>query len=268
MTTAAPINYSGSRMIRFLDELGVNDEPVSPARFSGRLAELIDLSQSVKISLAHTSMSEMEFEAFDSSIDTARTEFIRVHSEVTEIIVQSFAQPEGFSRLKSPPPTTLQNDDKKAALKSYLNFYLYYQRMLESKVSRLRDYTRDAASGLSIKLAQLAKLDEVLGETLAAHDRKSFARVPVLLEQRLALQLSKAQPDQLAELHDSFCKDLQALLLAESEVRLLPVLGLIETIESEALDSKTGAAEHLITDTEHLEPQQVNPELIEPENAD
>lgn len=253
MTITKSADYSGrellhaSGMNRFLGELNIAIAPVSPAQFSGRLAELIDLSHSVKISLAHSGMHDMEFEPFDNSVDVARTEFMRVHSEVIELLVQSFSPGSGGSRLKTPLPKTLGNDNKKAALKPYINFYLYYQRMLESKVSRLRDYIRDSAYGLSIKLAQLAKLDEVLADTLAAHDRKTFAKVPQQLERRFMERLQPALAEQLPELHASFCSDMQALLLAELEVRLLPVLGLIETIES--ANATTG---HTANTTENL----------------
>lgn len=239
MTNTAALDFRGSQMIRFLDELHIADEPVSAERFSGRLAELIDLSHSVKISIAHTAMSRMEFEAFDNSFDTAREEVMRVHGETVDIIVKAFTDHTGSTRLKAPKPERLNNESQKAAVKPFLSFYVYYQRMLDSKLNNLREYIRNSASGLSIKLAQLAKLDEVLADTLAAHERKSFAQVPVLLERRFSEQLQRMQAGQLVELHASFCRDLQALLLAELEVRMLPVLGLIESIEAEALHQQT-----------------------------
>lgn len=239
MTNTAVIDFRGSQMIRFLDELHIADQPVSPERFSGRLAELIDLSHSVKISIAHTAMSRMEFEPFDNSFDTARDEVMRVHGETVDIIVKAFTDHTGSTRLKAPKPERLNNDNQKAAIKPFLSFYVYYQRMLDSKINVLREYIRNSACGLSVKLAQLAKLDEVLADTLVAHERKSFAQVPVLLERRFSEQLQRAQAAQLSELYASFCRDLQALLLAELEVRMLPVLGLIESIEAEALTQQT-----------------------------
>ncbi|MFK7732922.1 MAG: DUF3348 family protein [Pseudomonadales bacterium] len=239
MTNTAALDYRGSQMIRFLDELQITDEPVSPERFSGRLAELIDLSQSVKISIAHTAMSRMEFEPFDNSFDTARDEVMRVHADTVDIIVKAFTDHTGSTRLKAPKPERLNNESQKAAIKPFLSFYAYYQRMLDSKLNTLREYIRNSASGLSVKLAQLAKLDEVLADTLGAHERKSFAQVPILLERRFSEQLQRSQVGQLEELHTSFCRDLQALLLAELEVRMLPVLGLIESIEAEALTQQT-----------------------------
>lgn len=239
MNHTAALDFRGSQMIRFLDELNIADEPVSPEQFSGRLAELIDLSHSVKISIAHTDMGRMEFEPFDNSFDTARDEVMRVHSETVDIIVRAFTDHTGSTRLKAPKPERLNNESQKAAIKPFLSFYVYYQRMFDSKLSNLREYIRNSASGLSAKLAQLAKLDEVLADTLAAHERKSFAQVPVLLERRFSQQLHRAQAGQLDEIHASFCRDLQALLLAELEVRMLPVLGLIESIEAEALTQPT-----------------------------
>ncbi|MEM8497922.1 MAG: DUF3348 family protein [Pseudomonadota bacterium] len=239
MTNTAAIDFRGSQMIRFLDELHIADEPVSPERFSRRLAELIDLTHSVKISIAHTAMSRMKFEAFDNSFDAARNEVMRVHGDTVDIIVKAFTDHTESTRLKAPKPERLNNANQKAAIKPFLSFYVYYQRMLDSKLNNLRQYIRNSASGLSIKLAQLAKLDEVLADTLAAHERKSFAQVPAMLEHRFIEQLQRTQAAQLEELHGSFCRDLQALLLAELEVRMLPVIGLIESIEAEASNQQT-----------------------------
>lgn len=231
--------------MRFINELNIADEPVSHTRFTGRLSELIDLSQSIKISMAHNSMNTMEFEPFENSMDAPRIEFMRVHGETVQTIVQSFAGDEN-ARLKTPPPTSLSNEDKAAAVKPYLSFYVYFQRMLESKVRQLRGFIRDSASGLSMSLAQLAKLDEVLESTLANHERKTLGRVRGHLDKQFSEQLTLAQENHnepnrevaMLTLHDTFCQDMKALLLAELEVRMLPVQGLIEAIEAEHADQR------------------------------
>ncbi len=82
-----------------------------------------------------------------------------------------------------------------------------------------------------------------LGDTLALHSRKFFAAIPKLLARRYHYLVEQYyQPvsatDQSSvaslEIHQRLSREMQGLLLAEIEVRLLPVLGIIEALNAEA----------------------------------
>ena len=124
----------------------------------------------------------------------------------------------------------------------YRKRYLELQRHLELRVAALRAQIRQALSMASPELAQLARLDAVVEQMLGDRAQKLLSTVPVLLEKRFG-DLRKnhpshagaetqaagpgvaAQPDDWRQV---FGKDFQQVLLAELEVRLQPVVGLVE----------------------------------------
>ena len=101
---------------------------------------------------------------------------------------------------------------------------------------------RKAAQGASAELAQLVVLDEALSDTLVVHSRKFFAAIPGLLalrythllnEYTVACDNPQDNSGSWPQLLQLFCDNMQSLLLAELEARLLPTQGLIEALHSE-----------------------------------
>lgn len=120
--------------------------------------------------------------------------------------------------------------DQEAGFGPYRRSCLALQRAMEAGIHPLRAQVRAAMAGLSPDLGRMAALDAVLHETLGARERQLLATVPLWLErvferQRLALQETPA------EWLAAFCGDMQAVLLAELELRLMPVEGMMEAIE-------------------------------------
>ncbi len=119
----------------------------------------------------------------------------------------------------------------------YRRSYLAHQRTMALRAEPLRAQVRAAMARLSPALAQLATLDATLEKALAARERQCLASVPVLLERffdrqrQAAAPLDEAAttlPDWLAQ----YRQLVQAVLLAEWEVRLLPTEGLIEALRA------------------------------------
>lgn len=107
--------------------------------------------------------------------------------------------------------------------------YAARQREMELAVGTLRARVRKALAAASPALAALAELDAVLEKALGERERALLAGIPVLLERRFArLRATGAggQDDAPA----AFGRELQTVLLAELEVRLLPVAGLVEAL--------------------------------------
>lgn len=123
--------------------------------------------------------------------------------------------------------------------------YLSLQKRMELAVAKLRGQVRQALSRGAVPLRQLAALDGILEQVLGAREQKLLTTVPVYLERRHthwleAHRLLRAASGQAGE-HDapeawaqpggwlhSFRQDLRELLLAELQVRLQPIAGLIE----------------------------------------
>lgn len=239
---AANTNASNPRMIRFLAELEVSGEPIPHARFAERLAQLIDLSGSLKLSITHSNMPELAFEPATASAEAIKEEFLRVHAVIVESILNSFTSGGQRQWAQLPGPDSLLLPDSADALRPFLDFYRLHQQQMSSKIKSLRSHVRDAAAGLSVELAQLSQLDLVLAEALAAPSRRFLANVEPLLRKRFEPLLVEFQLDPAAEraggnglmlVYDRLCGELQSLLLAEVEVHLLPVLGLVEAIDDE-----------------------------------
>jgi hypothetical protein len=117
-----------------------------------------------------------------------------------------------------------------------------------------REFARCAAvfdrrwPGASTRLRLLAALDEALDRILTARERQLLATLPSLLERRFQ-QLLAAHQRALLDSGQAdepllwmqpggwlaiFCEELQAMLIAELDLRLQPTLGLIEALHNEA----------------------------------
>ena len=87
-------------------------------------------------------------------------------------------------------------------------------------------------------MAQLAAVDAVMEQALGAQEHNLLSAVPGLLEKHFVRlrQAHQALPDEPeggalpVAWQDVFCKDMQAVLLAELELRFEPVEGLLEAL--------------------------------------
>jgi hypothetical protein len=121
-----------------------------------------------------------------------------------------------------------------------------HQREIIFKLNKLRADTRLAVSTHSARLAQLVALDTALEATLNVHTQKLFAGVPRLLGKRFDALYQQHQQTMTDQEPDDpqmwgepggwlvqFNREMQGLVLAELEVRLQPILGLIEALNEE-----------------------------------
>lgn len=99
--------------------------------------------------------------------------------------------------------------------------HLELQRSMESRLEALRVRARHALAKASPRLAQLAALDAAMEQAFGAREQKLLATLPALAERRLAA--SGSEP---GDRH-------RQVLLAELELRLAPLTGLIEALRNE-----------------------------------
>ena len=230
-----------------MTDLAVTDIKVSQSHFAQRLAQLIDLADSITISSAHSKYRKPAAPAPAVSPHTISDEFLRVRTSILQAIMKSFTPTAGPSRIKLPVPAASRPEDNTEAFTPYLTFYTAHQAQIDARVRGLHLRVREMATSVSPELAQLAALDTALGNTLAVHARRSFAVIPGLLGQHFDHLLNDntrsetcpADPGNAwTHLLQGFCSTMQGLLLAETEARLLPVLGLVEAI-NEDIDTTT-----------------------------
>lgn len=103
------------------------------------------------------------------------------------------------------------------------------QQLMASRIGPVRAQVRQAISRASARLHQLALLDEALERMLAEREHKLLAGAGALLERR-CVQMRAAHPDDWRERFEPVWRQ---ALQAELEVRLEPVVGLVEAFDSE-----------------------------------
>ncbi len=228
--TSAPASapHQHSRLIRFLSDLAVADIEASHRDFADRLGQLLDFGASIILADALKARRTPKTAAPVPSIDTVQADFLRTQNKLVSNLILSCTPGQDSPRLRWPQPKKGRLPD---SFEPYRRFYAAAQRELDAGARALRASVRDAMTGVSARLDQLAALDVALDDTLWDHSRSFFAVVPVFLEKRFNHFFAVESPAPGAL--EQFRRELQGLLLAELEVRLQPALGLLEALAAE-----------------------------------
>lgn len=223
-------NFSSSRLVRLLSDLGSVDVEASKQDVAERLGEWLGVFDAITLHAAHQAIhvpdDKKPSSAQLSKIPTLEDEFHRVRTTLVKAITASGAAParEKQSRKHLPQPEAATETD--AGYAPYHQRYLAQQRQMALRIDALRVYVRQTIAKVSPQLGQLASFDSVMEQMLGAREQKLLSTVTVLLERRFK-HLSKTQQQHI------FGPEMQEVLLAELEVRLQPVVGLIEAFSNE-----------------------------------
>lgn len=131
--------------------------------------------------------------------------------------------------------------------------YLALQKQLDARLAALRALIRQSLSTGPEGLRRLALLDAVMEQMLGAREQRLWASLPGHLERRMShLRATHQQQLEAAGRDDepqrwalpggwlfAFEQDLRALLLAELQVRLEPLAGLLEAAQSHGSHPRT-----------------------------
>lgn len=101
------------------------------------------------------------------------------------------------------------------------------QRRMELGIDALRKHLRQALAAAAPQLAQLAALDAALDQMLGGREQRLLSGVPAFLKARFE-HWRQAEPEAWPT---HFEQDLQHTLLAELDLRLQPLLGMVEALE-------------------------------------
>jgi hypothetical protein len=170
--------------------------------------------------------------------------FATARANLERAITQSGAPGTGRVRAElSLPKLDTPVDDAKAYV-PFRRYHQAHQRDMENNVRSLRAKVRDGVAGASPKLRQLAALDSAFDGILCEREAKLLSTIPSLLEKRfnhlrkahLLTQPTDDNPDlwmKPGAWLARFCTELQAVLLAELDLRLQPAVGLLEAFHHE-----------------------------------
>lgn len=125
----------------------------------------------------------------------------------------------------------------------FRQYYLARQRAMQVATGPLRGRLRDLLAQGPAQMARLAEVDALMEGVLSPREHALLAAVPGLLGQHFQrLQQAALAADQapgtaaeswLARFH----LDMQGLLLAELDVRFMPIEGLLSALRSSSQDS-------------------------------
>ena len=248
-------NFNSSNLVRFLADLAVADTAESRQDVAERVGQWLGVADAITLAAAHSSGNasmvgkrcEARVPLHSAAIDALQGELVQVREALVKAITENCSFYMGGARTisaaKPGAPVETQVD-----YRPYHRHYLARQRDMDLSIGPLRAKVREVLSTASPTLRQLAILDAAMDEILGVRERESLATVPLLLEKRFE-QLSNAnlpmldaapQPDvpvlaapRPRDWLAVFRNELQEALLAELDVRLLPVTGLIEALSSE-----------------------------------
>lgn len=221
-------NFSSSGLVRLLDRWVAVDAQASGPDVAERLGQWLSVADVITLHGAHQSIKSMGAPSppaarAEGALDAA-AELLRVRASLEQSIVARDAA-------AAPEPGT--------GYAPYHRRYLEQQRRMATSIDALRDRVRQTLAGVSPRLAQLAELDAVLERMFGRREQQLLATVPLCLKERFE-QLHRQRPGDGHAVPapgawpDSFVREFQETLLAELEVRLQPVSGMIDALRIEA----------------------------------
>lgn len=250
-TTFLHGNFSSSRLVRLLSDWAPVEAQASRQDFAERLSQWLGVSDAITLHAAHQSIQPVAAGKPPGThalkVTALEVEFDRVRTALVNAIVASGAAPARMKRDRHMLPQAEAVPEPDAGFAPYQQRYLDQQRHMALQIEALRGHVRHAVALASPRLGPLTAMDAVLEQMLGGREQKLMGTVPAVLERRFAQlrtahQLEQAaaqQPDDPASWRQpggwqhSFGKELEAALLAELEVRLQPVTGLMEALRNE-----------------------------------
>ena len=217
-------NFSNSRLVRLLGHWMPQDADAPRQDVAERLAQWLSVADVIRLHAAHESIASLAAPvpagARAADVAAVQQELARVRASL-----QQAAADAGTAR------------EPEAAYAPYHRRYLDQQRRMGASIDALRDRVRQTLAGASPRLAQLAELDAVLASLLGAREQQLLATVPAWLGERFE-QLRRQQPDDAdaastGAWRDTFAREFREALLAELELRLQPVAGMIDALSNE-----------------------------------
>jgi hypothetical protein len=122
--------------------------------------------------------------------------------------------------------------------KPYADRHVDLQRQMELAIPPLRAHVREVASAQSARLRQLSTLDAAMEQMLAARGQALLAKLPARLKRRFEQLHASAAGDTDQDWLQAFDREWRQALLAELEVRLAPVTGLVEAAADEGNETR------------------------------
>lgn len=234
-------SFDSSRLIRALSDLVSTDATPPRQSFADRLGQWLDFADAIALFSALNGSTDAAGGPATAEHPALRDEFARVRGALLDSINTDGVLTPGKARIRLPAPAWHASTPGAADYLPYHRYYLAHQRDMGAAIAPLRASVRAGLAQRAPALRQLAALDGVLDQALAPRERSLLATVPQLLGRHFE-QLHQAHRNALTTPDDparwlqpgawlhTFCQDMRAVLLAELELRLQPVAGLMDAL--------------------------------------
>jgi hypothetical protein len=218
-------SFASSRLVRLLGDPALVNMPSSGMDFAERLSLWLNAFDAIGLQSAHQAIRSIDAPAAarPEGARAARTrnvaeDFQRVHAVLRKAIsLDPLAHGKADAADAADPACTV-----------FHQRHLELQRQMEQMIAALRDHVRQALCRASPRLRQLAVLDAAFEQLLAPREQALLPTAAALLKRRF---------EQLRQTDDGleiFRRQWGEALLAELDLRLEPVAGLIEALSNEA----------------------------------
>jgi hypothetical protein len=212
--------FSSSRLVRLL---GVDRRPLAePAGMdvAERLGLWLNAFDAIGLQAAHQSIRAIDAAAPRERSGAAAPRPDSLAGDLQKLrasLAQAIAQP--------------VDDD--GTLAPFQQRHQKLQRDMELQIAPLRDHVRQVAGRASPRLRQLAALDAVLERALTAREQEVLPTVRAHLQRRFQhLRRTQPQDAEPGAWLDTFRQEWRQALLAELDVRLEPVAGLVDALHN------------------------------------
>ena len=235
-----------SALLHFLAEKGMVNAATEPGDVGQRLGDWLNFRQAIAL------------QGFMGSVDTSstppvqatvrvnaavlRARFAKVRAALEQSIVQGTPPAPGMAHIELPPPELVQPIDPRSAFDPFRRYCTGQQRQMETVIRSLRAQVRGMLAKGTTPHRQLAALDALFENILLEREARLLGQLASEFEKRFAKALkphlqqlvSAAEADEPAPRAQTWlaplCEDMRTALLAELDLRLQPVQGLIEAL--------------------------------------
>lgn len=252
MTRVQPrARLHSSALLRFLSEKGLVDAAVAPGEVGQQLADWLDFRHAIALQAFIGTVDDPEAPPAQARarVDATvlRQRFGQVRVALEQSIVQGTVPAPGMPRIEMPSPELEQPIDPKTAFDPFRRFCVGHQRQMDSIIRSLRAQLRSMLDKGTTPHKQLATLDAIFENVLIEREARLLGHIASNFEKRFAKALKQhmkqlteaAQADEPAPRSETWlgplCDDLRTALLAELDLRLQPLLGLIEALSANTL---------------------------------
>jgi hypothetical protein len=239
--------FTGSALTRLLSQLAGIDVRESRQAFADRLSQWLSWTDAIALSTALEGGMAATPSGPRASGSTDEDEGSRVRAALLKAITQDNTFTSGKPPGSVHATQSIDTMDAKAEFAPYRQRYLARQQTMEAAIGPLRGRLRAALANRSPAMARLAAVDTVMEQVLGPQENSLLSTIPSLLEKHFR-RLREAHAAALADAQaldapagntggsglwlEVFCRDMQAVLLAELELRFQPVEGLIEALRT------------------------------------